>query len=152
MPLLGSGGGPARALPLLDAERFLIVNGDTLTDCDLRAVAEQHVQTGALVTMALVEKDVERLVMVDGHDTVRGFANKRALAATNPGSDAFLHFIGVQAVNASVFAGVPRQPGVREHQSALSAAHHGSSGNGSRLSDRLPSFLMSGRRPTIWRP
>ena len=107
MPLLGSGGGPARALPLLDAERFLIVNGDTLTDCDLRAVAEQHVKTGALVTMALVEKDVERLVIVDGHDTVRGFANKRALAATKPGADAFLHFIGVQAVNASVFAGVP---------------------------------------------
>ena len=33
--MLGSAGGPRRALPLLDAERFLIVNGDTLTDCNL---------------------------------------------------------------------------------------------------------------------
>ena len=33
--ILGSAGGPRRALPLLDAERFLIVNGDTLTDCNL---------------------------------------------------------------------------------------------------------------------
>ena len=36
IPMLGSAGGPRRALPLLDADRFLIVNGDTLTDVDLR--------------------------------------------------------------------------------------------------------------------
>src|SRR5918996_4358488 len=48
-PLLGSAGGPKRALPLLDAERFLIVNGDTITDCDLRAIADRHVHTGAMV-------------------------------------------------------------------------------------------------------
>ena len=33
-PVLGSAGGPRRALPLLDADRFFIVNGDTLTDLD----------------------------------------------------------------------------------------------------------------------
>ena len=37
-PLLGSGGGPARAFSLLDGDELLIVNGDTLTDIDLRAL------------------------------------------------------------------------------------------------------------------
>ena len=35
--ILGSAGGPRRALDLLDRDRFLIVNGDTLTDLDLHA-------------------------------------------------------------------------------------------------------------------
>ena len=59
--VLGSAGGPRRALPLLDAERFLIVNGDTLTDCDLRAVVDRHVDARRLVTMAVVPGDVAAL-------------------------------------------------------------------------------------------
>ena len=30
--ILGSAGGPARAVPLLESDRFLIVNGDTLAE------------------------------------------------------------------------------------------------------------------------
>src|SRR5688572_5076442 len=54
MPVLGSAGGPRRALPLLDTSPFLIVNGDTITDVDLVDVVETHRRSGALVTMALV--------------------------------------------------------------------------------------------------
>src|SRR5688572_16997496 len=53
MPVLGSAGGPRRALGLLGAPRFLIVNGDTLTDVDPAAVMAEHQRTGALVTMAV---------------------------------------------------------------------------------------------------
>ncbi len=53
--ILGSAGGPARAIPLLESDRFLIVNGDTLADVDLQAMAAQHVDTNALVTMAVVD-------------------------------------------------------------------------------------------------
>jgi NDP-sugar pyrophosphorylase family protein len=104
VPVLGSAGGPKRALPLLDAERFLIVNGDTLTDCDLRAMAEQHVETGALVTIALVQKAVDRYALVDPAGIVLGFAEKdnAYLPANLP-----WHFIGVQAVEARAFADVP---------------------------------------------
>jgi len=52
--LLGSAGGPRRALPLLDAPRFWIVNGDTLHAMDLAPMARAHAGRGALVTMALV--------------------------------------------------------------------------------------------------
>jgi NDP-sugar pyrophosphorylase family protein len=122
--ILGSAGGPRRALPLLDAERFLIVNGDTLTDCDLGALADRHVGSRALVTMAVVPGDVERYggAIVDGDGYITGFARARRTApiapharvAPNPPVAAPLaplapvfHFIGAQAVEARAFADVP---------------------------------------------
>src|SRR5712691_11345965 len=40
--ILGSAGGPRLAAPIVGTERFFIVNGDTLTDVDLRALADAH--------------------------------------------------------------------------------------------------------------
>jgi NDP-sugar pyrophosphorylase family protein len=100
--VLGSAGGPSRALPLLDAERFLIVNGDTLTDCNLRGVVDRHLRSGALVTMAVVPGDVDRYggVCMDGDHYVHGFGK------CGPEMRA-LHFIGVQVVEAAAFSAVP---------------------------------------------
>lgn len=100
--VLGSAGGPRHELPLLDADRFFIVNGDTLTDCDLAALAARHTDTSARVTMALVDGDVGRYggVLVDDRGLVRGFARSAP-------DYRILHFIGVQAVDADVFAALP---------------------------------------------
>jgi mannose-1-phosphate guanylyltransferase len=95
--ILGSAGGPARAIPLLESDRFLIVNGDTLADVDLNAIAAQHIDTNAQVTMAVVHgREGYNGVIADAQGMVRGFGRE---------AGAF-HFIGIQAVNASVFAGV----------------------------------------------
>jgi NDP-sugar pyrophosphorylase family protein len=50
--VLGTAGGPRQALPLIDADAFLIVNGDTMTDVDLGALHATHVSSKALVTLA----------------------------------------------------------------------------------------------------
>lgn len=50
---LGTGGALKFAEPLL-AERFLMLNGDVLTDIDLTAQLAQHEATGARATLALV--------------------------------------------------------------------------------------------------
>lgn len=95
--ILGSAGGPARALPLLEADRFFIVNGDTLADVDLAAMAAQHVDTNALVTMAVVDgRPGYNGVIAPRDGIVAGFGQR---------AGAF-HFIGIQAANAAVFAGV----------------------------------------------
>jgi NDP-sugar pyrophosphorylase family protein len=95
--VLGSAGGPARAIPLLEADRFLIVNGDMITDVDIRALARQHVDTNALVTMAVIDGlPGYNGVIADQRGIVSGFGRQ-------PGA---MHYIGVQAVNASVFAGL----------------------------------------------
>jgi NDP-sugar pyrophosphorylase family protein len=135
--ILGSAGGPARAIPLLEADRFVIVNGDTLTNVDLRALAAQHVETNAMVTMAVVDADPRyNAIVADDAGIVTGFSKREpgtagnpthgppslaplhassgevspkrpsAAKAETPGTLGRFHFIGVQAVNAAVFAGV----------------------------------------------
>ena len=100
--VLGSAGGPRRAMPLLDSDRFLIINGDTLTNCDLGELVTMHVANRARVTMAVVDGDVQRYggVIVDEEDRVRGFGRP-------PEGARAYHFIGVQAVDAEVFAPLP---------------------------------------------
>jgi mannose-1-phosphate guanylyltransferase len=49
---LGTGGAMKFAERLLD-ERFLMLNGDTLTDLDVSAQIDQHTRTGAVATLAL---------------------------------------------------------------------------------------------------
>src|SRR5881227_3147886 len=50
---LGTGGALKFAEDLL-AERFYMLNGDVLTDIDLTTQLEQHAQTGARATFALI--------------------------------------------------------------------------------------------------
>src|ERR671924_1967411 len=50
---LGTGGAVKYAESLLD-ERFLMLNGDVLTDLDISAQLEQHERTGARATLSLI--------------------------------------------------------------------------------------------------
>ena len=99
--VLGSAGGPRQALPLL-APRFFIVNGDTLTTLPLRALAASHAGSGAAVTLAVAPHpapDRYGGVRVGGDGRVRRFAP----AGDGPAD----HFVGVQIVEAAVFADLP---------------------------------------------
>lgn len=51
--LLGTGGGLKQAEPFFDGEPFFVVNGDTLFDLDLGALAAAHREGRAIATMAL---------------------------------------------------------------------------------------------------
>lgn len=98
-PLLGSAGGPRRALPFLAADRFFILNGDTLTDVDLAALAADHERSGALVTMALIPNPEPAKyggVVIDGAGAVIAFTR-----AGDP--DPSYHFIGAQVVERAAF-------------------------------------------------
>ncbi len=123
-PILGSAGGPKQALALLDAPRFFLVNGDTLSDVELHALAQSHLSSGALVTMALVvQPDARRYggVTLDAQGAVTGFVKR--------GTPSAYHFIGVQAVNAEAFDSVAAdQPAetVRALYPHLMAARPGS--------------------------
>lgn len=101
-PVLGSAGGPRRALPLLDSDPFLIVNGDTLCDIDLAPMLAAHRESGAAVTMAVIPNPAPGRYngIVSGDDrVVTGFIPKGHTLAS-------WHFVGVQVVQKSVFAGL----------------------------------------------
>jgi NDP-sugar pyrophosphorylase family protein len=98
--ILGSAGGPRLARPLLGADRFWIVNGDTLTDLDLAALQDAHVASGARVTLALVpNREFLRYggVQLDATHRVTGFT------ARGPSAEGSYHYIGVQLVDGTVF-------------------------------------------------
>src|SRR5207248_10455087 len=74
--LLGSAGGPRLALPILAADTFFIINGDTLTDVDPAAVFRSHAASRALVTLALVRNSEPHRyggVRLDGGGAVTAF-------------------------------------------------------------------------------
>jgi NDP-sugar pyrophosphorylase family protein len=103
VPVLGSAGGPRRALPLLDAATFFVVNGDTLTSVDLGAALEAHRRSGALVTMVVIpnaEPDKYSGLEIDADGSVVGLVPR----GSSRGS---YHVIGIQVAQADAFASVP---------------------------------------------
>ena len=101
--ILGSAGGPRLALPLVGADTFFIVNGDTLTDLDLALMARAHQHSGALVTLALVaNRQPERYggVKIDTDGCVTAFVPRGSGEPSH-------HFIGVQIACAGVFQSLP---------------------------------------------
>jgi mannose-1-phosphate guanylyltransferase len=74
----GTAGALKYAEPMLD-ERFLMLNGDVLTDIDLTEQIAQHERTGAVGTLALVpveDPSAYGLVRLEGNHAVREFVEK----------------------------------------------------------------------------
>jgi mannose-1-phosphate guanylyltransferase len=102
-PVLGSAGGPRHALPLLEGDPYLLLNGDTLATVDLRALWDHHHAHDALVTMALIPNpEPARFggVLVDADGWITGFC-RRGDPRPN------FHFFSAQVVARSVFADLP---------------------------------------------
>ena len=100
VPLLGSGGGPRRAFSLVPDDRLWLVNGDTLTDVDLTAMAAEHSASDALVTMAVIPNPApERYggVVVTSEGAVTAFVPRGFAEPT-------WHFVGVQIAEREAFA------------------------------------------------
>jgi len=102
-PVLGSAGGPRKALDLLPEDGFFIINGDTLTNVDLHALARNHHETGALVTIAVIPNErPDRYggLIVDStgrfHSVVPAGSRVRSY-----------HVVGVQIAQPSAFARLP---------------------------------------------
>ena len=102
--ILGSAGGPRQALPLVAADPFLVVNGDTIADVDLSMLAAAHDTPDAVVTLALVpNREFHRYggVLLDAEGCVTGFVNR------GPSAEGSYHYIGAQVVQTAAFDAVP---------------------------------------------
>lgn len=108
--VLGSAGGPARALPLLAADRFFVVNGDTLSSPAYDTLASAHLASGARVTMTVAPADLSKYnaVLADASGIVTGFARRGETRPGDDGAPSAFHFTGVQAMDASALSGVSR--------------------------------------------
>jgi mannose-1-phosphate guanylyltransferase len=104
----GTAGALKYAEDLLD-ERFLMLNGDVLTDVDLTAQLAQHDETGAVGTLGLVrveDPSAYGLVLLDEQRAVTGFLEK-------PGPDElvghrrYMISAGMYVLERSVLALIP---------------------------------------------
>jgi D-glycero-alpha-D-manno-heptose 1-phosphate guanylyltransferase len=97
---LGTGGGMLLAAAQVPGnEPFLLLNGDTLLDVELRPLAEFHARRAADVTIALIPNSQEGRyggVQVDPQGRITGFGMERARAANG----------GVYLFNRSVLQGL----------------------------------------------
>ena len=85
-------------------ERFLMLNGDVLTDVDVSAQLAQHEQTGATATLGLVPVDdpsAYGLVLCDVEKAVTGFLEKPAPSQLG-GVDRFFISAGIYVLERSV--------------------------------------------------
>ena len=148
--LLGSGGGPRRALPLFETDRCLVINGDTLADVDLHAMAAAHARAGAAVTMALVPNPDPWWyggVVLDEASRITRFttslrrqhasSSSRAESRDQPpaASSKLFHFVGVQLVERDVFGALPEG----EPAESVSGLYRALIAEGTRIVQGFPS-------------
>ena len=132
------------------ARTCLLVNGDTLTDVDLRMIAASP-QRGAQVTMALIPNprpDKYGGVLLDD-GWVTGFTKRRAPGTSPVPSE--VHFIGPQVVRAGAFLpledGVPSESVLGLYPLLMKARPVGD-----RATSATRRSRTSGRRPIACRP
>ena len=111
--LLGTSGGIKQAAPFLKDGPFLVINGDTLSECDLTALIAAHRASAALATLA-VRDDLEAStwgpVTLDAHGRILQINGNPPLAEPRAALPAFM-FAGIHVMEQAVLNAIPSGPG-----------------------------------------
>ena len=108
--LLDTGGGIKKAQPFLDDEPFLVLNADTILDCDLAAFLAAHRQAKAMGTLLLRPNPDEEqygLIETDQSGRVRRIRGEPSEVGVNAPLSAFM-FTGCQVLEPRIFDVMPR--------------------------------------------
>ncbi len=114
--LLDTGGGLKQAADFFDdGQPFLVHNVDILTDLDLAAFYQAHLQSQALATLAMKHRPGSRFLLFDQDATLCGWKNTvtgeiKIARATPDAKLAPLAFSGIHVINPGIFALMPSQP------------------------------------------
>lgn len=74
--VLETGGGLLKAAPYFEGEEhFVVMNVDILTNLDLPAMIRSHEQSGAIATLAVMQRDSSRQLLFDEHMALCGWTN-----------------------------------------------------------------------------
>jgi aminoglycoside/choline kinase family phosphotransferase len=107
--LLGTGGAIKNVEDFWDDDPLMVLNGDILTDIDLKAVYHFHLDHTAPVTLVLHDHARFNQVSVDSKDRIRGFAPG---SSCNPpegrDDDRILAFTGIHVLDPQVLARIPK--------------------------------------------
>jgi len=99
--ILGIGGGIKNTQDFWDKDPFIVINGDILTDIDLRRVYEFHLNRNNLITMVLHDFPLYNKVRID---------NEMNILSIGPGTnlEGALAFTGIHVINPEVLDFIPK--------------------------------------------
>ncbi len=97
--ILGTGGGIRNTLDFWDKDPFVVINGDILTDIDLKRAYKAHLASGSRVTLILHDHAPFNQVRVDPEMNIREIS-------IDPGPDK-LAFTGIHIIDPSVLHRIP---------------------------------------------
>ncbi len=108
--VLETGGGILKAQPFLDGdEPFLVHNADILTDLDLNAFYQSHLDSGALASVLVKDRITSRYFLFDNDHRLCGWVNK-STGDTKPdgfvyrtGEYSELAFGGIHVISPDIF-------------------------------------------------
>jgi len=106
--LLETGGGILKAAPFFRGdEPFIVHNVDILSDLDLKNIYQEHVNSGALATLAVKKRDTSRYLLFDKTMLMKGWENRstgeRILPAGDAGSLLPYAFSGIHVISPGIF-------------------------------------------------
>ncbi|ADV44200.1 nucleotidyltransferase family protein [Bacteroides helcogenes] len=115
--LLDTGGGIRKARPFLDGdEPFLVHNSDILTDMDLSAFYQQHLENNAEATLLVSERKTSRYLLFDDSYNLHGWINK-STGEVKPEKFSYregkykeLAFGGIHVISPSLFRNMDNNP------------------------------------------
>ena len=98
--ILGTGGGIRNTEGFWDADPFIVINSDVLTDINLSEAYEYHISHGTLATLILHERKPFNQVQVDSNSNILDFGDK-----DSPGR---LAFTGIHIIDPDLLHHIPR--------------------------------------------
>ena len=102
--VLETGGGLQKAAWYFNQHPFVLLNVDILCDLDFHAMMRQHLQSGALATLAVTGRETSRYFLFDENDRLCGWRNVK----TNEEKGPVLNFSAAQKKDISLkaFSGI----------------------------------------------
>jgi len=111
--LLNTGGGLQNAQWFLNGdEPFLVYNVDIISDIDLKEMLIKHKTSGALVTLAVLNRKTSRYFLFDENDNLCGWRNKKdhsEIISKQSNTLSELAFSGIQIISPEYFSYVNKK-------------------------------------------
>lgn len=112
--ILETGGGLYKARDFFDNSPFLLYNVDIITDIDLSGLYRFHLQSGALATLAVRNREDNRFFLKDRNGLIKGWCNKSTGEVIVPGKVendlSEIAFSGIHVVSSEIFSYM--EPGI----------------------------------------
>ncbi|MCY3758143.1 MAG: NTP transferase domain-containing protein [Acidobacteria bacterium] len=128
--LLDTGGGVHRAGWFFDdGKPFLVHNVDVLSDLHLGGLAQAHLDSGALATLAVHQRQSSRRLLFDSRDSLCGWQSlatgQERMARSPDGPLTPLSFMGIQVISPALLDSLALSPPFSLVDAYLEAASRG---------------------------